>query len=157
MISDFISKSEKETMKLAEKFAKKLRGGEVIGLIGNLGTGKTIFIKGLAQGLGIKKTITSPSFVLMKVYKTRTNTERNTDRHGKSPRQSAKWLCHVDAYRLKDEKDLIEIGILDWLGKKDTLTVIEWVDRVKKILPKKSIIIKIKFGKKENERVFIIQ
>ncbi len=145
----FISKSEKKTIRFGRKLAKGLHGGEVIGLMGNLGAGKTVFIKGLAQGLSIKKTITSPSFVLMKLYRIR------------NKELGIRNFVHVDAYRLKDEKDLIEIGVLDWLGKKDTITVIEWADRVKKILsrrylrdlPKKAIKIKIKFGKKNNERI----
>jgi tRNA threonylcarbamoyladenosine biosynthesis protein TsaE len=65
-------------------------------------------------------------------------------------------FLHVDAYRLKDEKDLIEIGILDWLNKKESIIIIEWADKVKKILPKNSIIIKMKFGKKKNERIIEI-
>lgn len=136
-----ISHSEKETEKIARKLAKKLRGGEIIGLIGNLGAGKTVFVRGLAKAFGIKKPITSPSFVLLKPYKI------------KDSRFKIKELVHVDAYRLKNEKDLIDIGIKDWLGKKDTISIIEWADRVKKILPKNAIKIKIKFGKRENERI----
>jgi tRNA threonylcarbamoyladenosine biosynthesis protein TsaE len=143
-MSRFISKSEKETEKIAGKLAKKLKGGEVIGLIGDLGTGKTVFVRGLAKAFGIKKPITSPTFVLMKVYKIEN-----------WPLGIENFL-HVDAYRLKDEKDLIEIGILDWLNKKESIIIIEWADKVKKILPKNSIIIKMKFGKKKNERIIEI-
>jgi len=138
-MSRFISKSEKETEKIAEKLAKKLKGGEVIGLIGDLGAGKTVFVRGLARGFGIKKPITSPTFVLMKVYKIGNLKIKN--------------FLHVDAYRLKDEKDLIDIGILDWLGKKNTITVIEWADRVKKVLPQSAIKITLKLGKKKEERI----
>lgn len=144
-MSRFISKSEKETEKIAAEIAKKLRSGEVIALIGNLGTGKTVFVRGLAKAFGIKKNITSPSFVLMKVYRI------------KNCQLKIKNFIHVDAYRLKNEKDLIDIGILDWLGKKDTLTVIEWAERVKKILPKKAIKIKIKFGRREGERNILLK
>lgn len=63
-----ITKSANETIALGKKFAKTLKGGEVVLLIGGLGSGKTTFVKGIAQGLGIKKNITSPTFVLMKVY-----------------------------------------------------------------------------------------
>ena len=64
----FTSHNEQQTIKLAKILAKSLKGGEVICLIGELGAGKTVFTKGLAQGLGIKKLIRSPSFVLMKIY-----------------------------------------------------------------------------------------
>lgn len=159
--SRFISKSEKETMKIASRLAKKLQGGEIIGLIGNLGTGKTVFIRGLAKAFGIKKPITSPTFVLLKQYKARINADVDADQRGLisdnqrgNLRKSAlRWLVHVDAYRLKSAQDLIEIGVKDWLGKKDTITVIEWANRVKKILPKKAIKIWIKLGGEENERV----
>ena len=134
-----ITKSEKETMTLAKKFASQLKGGEVIALIGELGAGKTVFIKGLAKGLGVKQTITSPTFVLMKIYEV-------------NKKNKIKNLCHVDAYRLKDGRELIDIGLTDWLLKSKVITVIEWADRVKEILPEKSIKIRLNYGKKENER-----
>ena len=64
----FISKSAAQTKLLGIKLAKQLNGNEVIALVGNLGSGKTTFVKGLAKGLGVKDVITSPTFVLMKVY-----------------------------------------------------------------------------------------
>jgi tRNA threonylcarbamoyladenosine biosynthesis protein TsaE len=139
-----ISKSEKETQDLGFGLAQKLKGGEVIALSGNLGTGKTILAKGLARGLGVKKIVTSPTFVLMKVYRI----ERG--------RPELENFVHVDAYRLKSEKDLKEIGVLDWLGHKNSVVAIEWAEKVRKILPKNAIIIRIKAGKKENERHFLI-
>lgn len=139
-----ITYSEKQTFNLGKKLAKKLRNGKVIALIGPLGAGKTILIKGLAKGLGIKKTITSPTFVLMKIYRTRINADKKI-----------KWLVHVDAYRLKSGQDLVSIGLEDWFNRPDTVTVIEWADRVKNILPKNTITIKIEIGKKKNERIII--
>ena len=133
-----ITKSEKETLELGQKLAKRLTGGAVIALIGDLGAGKTIFIKGLAKGLGIEQMITSPTFVIMKLYKAKS--------------REIKFLCHIDAYRLTKGQELIDIGLSDWLGKKDVVTVIEWADQVEDILPKKKIEVKIDFGKKENER-----
>ena len=136
-----ITQSEKQTLNLGKNFALELKGGEVIGFIGELGTGKTVFIKGLAQGLNIKNIITSPTFVLMKVYKTK---------------GVIKQLCHVDAYRLNSSQDLIDIGIKDYLSKKTAVTVIEWANQVKNILPKNKILVKIKFGKKQNQRILEI-
>jgi len=135
------TKSEKDTLNLGKNFVLELKGGEVIGFIGELGAGKTVFIKGLAQGLNIKNIITSPTFVLMKVYKI------------KGP---IKHLCHVDAYRLKSAQDLIDIGIKDYLNKKTAITVIEWADQVKNILPKDKILVKIEIGKNQNQRIFEI-
>jgi len=135
------TKSEKQTLNLGKKFALELKGGEVIGLIGELGAGKTVFIKGLAKGLNIKNIITSPTFVLMKVYKVK---------------GIIKYLCHVDAYRLKTAQGLIDIGIKDYLSKKNSITVIEWADQVKNILPKNKIFVKIKIGENQNQRIFEI-
>jgi tRNA threonylcarbamoyladenosine biosynthesis protein TsaE len=111
-----ITKSEKETFNLAKRFALDLAGGEIIGLVGDLGAGKTIFAKGLAAGLGIKRTVNSPTFVLMKLYKVKNH-------------PTIKQLCHIDAYRSQSLDELINIGVAEYLNKKDTITVIEWVEK----------------------------
>lgn len=142
----FIFKNEKETLAFAEKFAKKLRGGEVIALIGELGAGKTVFTKGLARGFGIRERVQSPTFLLMKIYDTKSRKTAKTQR--------IKFLCHVDAYRLGGAAGLIDIGLLDWLGRADTVTVIEWADKVQELLRGKRVIkIKMKLGDKEEERI----
>lgn len=117
-----ISLTEKQTFKIAEDFAKRLNSGGVIGLIGDLGAGKTVFVKGLARGLKIKQNISSPTFVLMRVYKT---TNPKIER-----------LVHVDAYRIKKARSLKGIGLDDYLDDEKTLVVIEWANLVKEILPK---------------------
>jgi len=147
-MSKIITYSEKQTFNLGKKLAKKLQGGKVIGLIGELGAGKTVLIKGIAAGLGIKKTITSPTFVLFKLYHT-DRRKCETDSH----KSRIRHMAHADAYRLNSGQDLVDIGLKDWLGKPDVVTVIEWADRVKKILPKRKIIVRIKFGGEKNERV----
>jgi len=134
----FLSTSEKQTFNFAKKFSKKLTGGETIGLIGNLGAGKTIFTKGLAAGLAIKKNLTSPTFVLMKIYPV-------------AKHRQIKLLAHLDAYRIKSAKDLVAIGVAEYFGRPDTVTVIEWADKIKKILPKKTKFINITY--KNNSRV----
>ena len=125
-----ITKSEKETFEFAEDYVKELRGGDVVGLIGNLGAGKTVFSKGLASGLGIKESITSPTFVYMKVY--------DVQNH-----PGIKKFCHIDAYRIEDEQILVNIGALEYFNNPEVLTVVEWVDRVEKTM--QGIIIKIVF------------
>lgn len=121
-----ITHSETETKKIASVVASKLKGGETIGLIGDLGSGKTAFVKGLAIGLGIKSRITSPTFVLMKVYKVKHTT--------------IKHLVHVDAYRVKQATALQHIGLEEYIKAKDAVVVIEWADMVQSILPKKRMI-----------------
>jgi len=125
----FTSASANQTFSFAKKFAMRLKGGEVIGLIGRLGAGKTIFTKGLASGLGLKKNITSPTFVLMRVYSIN------------SPQ--IKRLVHIDAYRTRSARDLAAIGAHEYFNNTDTVTIIEWADKIKKILPKRTRLIKI--------------
>lgn len=114
------SKSPKQTTNLGLKLAKKSKAGDIYSLIGDLGGGKTHFTKGFAKGLGLKVTINSPSFILMKVYNIKN--------------RRAKYFCHVDAYRLKRPEEIIEIGLEEYLGREDTIVVIEWADKIKEIL-----------------------
>lgn len=120
-----ITTNEQETLNLAEKFSRRLTGGEVVLLFGNLGAGKTVFTKGIARGLGIKKNITSPTFVIMKVYPVKN--------HG-----SIKKLVHLDCYRLSAFSELSAIGINDYLGRKDAVVVMEWPENVIKKIDKKN-------------------
>ena len=128
-----ITNSEQETFDFAYEYAKNLKGGEIIGLKGDLGSGKTVFSKGLAAGLGIKQNVTSPTFVVMKVY--------SVENH-----KSIKTFCHIDAYRLSGS-DIESTGIQEYIDDKNTILVIEWVDRIKKILPRKTRLIKISLKK----------
>jgi len=112
---------EQQTIKLGEKIAKQLSGGEILLLQGELGSGKTIFVKGLAKGLGIRKIVTSPTFVLFKVYPVKNN-------------KKIKQLVHVDCYRLKDGREVMEAGLEDYLFRPDTVTVVEWGNKIKKFV-----------------------
>lgn len=133
-----ISHNVQETIRFAQKIAQKLKGGEVIGLTGELGSGKTIFMKGLAEGLKVNNTITSPTFVLLKSYR------------GKIKNKKIE-LAHVDAYRIETIEDIKSIGIEDYLNHDDIILAIEWVEKIKEILPKNTIYIKFKHIS-ENER-----
>ena len=139
-MNKIITNSEQETFDWAKNFAQELKGGEIIGLIGDLGAGKTVFTKGLANGLGIKKTVTSPTFVIMKIYEIKNQESR------------IKNLAHIDAYRLKLGADIIAIGADEYFGRKDTVTIIEWPENIKKVLPKKTIYININY-EEENKRI----
>lgn len=136
-----ISKSEKETFEFAKTFAQKLKGGEVLCLIGDLGAGKTAFTKGLANGLEVKNIITSPTFVLMKVYNIKN--------------KKIKTLAHIDAYRLTDGEALKQIGVDDYFNDKNCVTIIEWADRVKEIWPKNIIEIHFKILEGDKREVII--
>jgi len=140
----YITNSEKETFNLGKKIATTIKGGEVVALSGNLGAGKTVLIKGIAAGLGIKKTITSPTFVLMKVYPVKGFTFNEI-----------KKLVHIDCYRSSSPEDIKAVGALDYFNDNETIVVIEWAEKIKKILPKKTVNIKIKIGRINNRNITI--
>lgn len=106
----------------ARKVARSLRGGDVLALEGTLGAGKTYFTQQLAKALGVPGAVTSPTFVLMNVYATRN--KRHAIRH----------VVHIDCYRLDDPQELVNIGVTDWIGRPDTVVVIEWADKVRGLL-----------------------
>jgi len=111
-----------ETKQLGIKLAPTLKGGEILLLSGNLGTGKTVFIKGLGLGLGIKKIIRSPSFTILNHYKIKKNKIKN--------------FIHLDCYRINDPQEIIDIGLIDHLGKPDTVVAIEWPKIISSLLKK---------------------
>jgi len=138
-----ISKSQKETFNLGKELARECLGAEVFAINGDLGAGKTCLSQGIAAGLKIKGPVNSPTFVIMKVYKV-------------NGHKTIKNFCHIDAYRLTGAEDLEAIGANEYLGRPDTVSVIEWANQVKNILPKNSVKIEIKH-KNENEREIIIK
>ncbi|MCD4706083.1 tRNA (adenosine(37)-N6)-threonylcarbamoyltransferase complex ATPase subunit type 1 TsaE [bacterium] len=143
----YISQNEKQTLLFAKNFAKKLKTGDVVALIGNLGSGKTVFTKGIARALNIKEHISSPTFNIIKIY---------TIPRVIGKKINAECLCHIDAYRLKSSKDLIELGIDETLSSKKTITIIEWADKVKNILPENNITIQFQATDNKNERIIIL-
>ncbi len=139
------TKNEKETAKAAAKFAKRLKGGEVVALYGDLGAGKTVWVRGMAEAFKIKEKVTSPTFVLMRCFVIG------------NQESGIRNFCHVDAYRLKDAAELEAIGIGDYLGAKDTIVVIEWAERAEGILGKQKIIkVNFEFGAGPDERSITI-
>ncbi|EKD56434.1 MAG: hypothetical protein ACD_58C00191G0001 [uncultured bacterium] len=155
MTHTIITKSNVETKELAQKLAHSLKGGEVLALSGDLGVGKTTFTRGLAKGLGIEEKITSPTFVLLKQYKISQNLKLKTQNENLKLKIKNLNLIHIDAYRMRDEQDALNIGIADFLGRSDTITIIEWPEKIKQILPKNTIWINFKHIN-ENKREIAI-
>ncbi len=142
-----ITKNETETIKLGKKFAQSLKGGEVVLLVGDLGAGKTTFVKGVASGLGIKQNITSPTFVLLKVYQTK---KRNI---------KTKKLIHIDTYRGLEINDLHNIGAIEYFQRQDCVSFVEWGQCLEDFLDKQKIVFKKIIIKNisETQREFIIK
>lgn len=117
MPADILSKSVDETHALGERVGRGLQPGDVVGLIGELGSGKTTFIQGLAKGLGVNPdAVKSPTFVLMREYT------------GRVP------VVHMDGYRLDDANSVVWLD-LDLVFSPYRVTLIEWADRVAAVLP----------------------
>ncbi|MDD3301494.1 MAG: tRNA (adenosine(37)-N6)-threonylcarbamoyltransferase complex ATPase subunit type 1 TsaE [Patescibacteria group bacterium] len=121
---EFITNNEQETLKLGKKIVSKLQGGDIVSLVGNLGAGKTILTRGISEFLGVKKGVKSPTFTLMNIYSTN------------NPK--IKFICHIDAYRLNSAKDLLAIGAEEYFNDPETITIIEWGDKAKNILPRRA-------------------
>ena len=127
--------SEQDTIVLAQNFESEKFENMIICLIGELGSGKTIFTKGFASGLGIEENITSPTFNIIKEY---TSGEMN--------------LYHMDVYRL--EGDTSELGLEDYLNK-DGVVIIEWADMIASELPEERLEIKFKITGEEKRSLTI--
>lgn len=109
---EVVIKNLKHTAKFAKRFAKSLKGGERILLNGDLGAGKTTFVKYLAKALKVRDEVTSPSFTILKQYE------------GKFK------INHFDLYRIEDISELQELGFDEYLdNKNDTILIIEWGER----------------------------
>ncbi len=119
--------------KVAKQIASELQGGEILALVGDLGSGKTTFTKALAKHLKVAKTVTSPTFVIMQEFpaKTQKNNQKIT-------------LLHLDLYRTNSFNDIKPLGLLEIWGNKKVITIIEWADKIKNYLPKKTQIIYFK-------------
>jgi tRNA threonylcarbamoyladenosine biosynthesis protein TsaE len=130
---------------IARELAGGVTGGKnaaVFALQGDLGAGKTTFTQGFLKGLGSKKQVTSPTFILMR-------------RHTLSNKK-IKNVFHIDAYRLKRPEHLAALELDVILNEPGNVILIEWPEQAKKFLPKNTTWLKFKYGKKENERVISI-
>ena len=135
----YITTTCEETIAIGEKMASILTGGDIVILKGDLGAGKTSFTKGVAKGLGVTDTITSPTFSIMNVYD--------------FPKGN---LIHIDTYRIENEEDLIEIGIEEYLGERNTICVIEWPEKIPNLLKEKEPLVVTLTHEKENTRIITI-
>ena len=112
-----LCKSAEETVSLGFEFGKKLKSGDVVCLIGDLGAGKTAFTRGIAQGMGITDVVVSPTFTIVQVYE-----------EGRMP------FYHFDVYRIGDIEEMDEIGYEDYFYG-EGLCMIEWANLIEEIIP----------------------
>ena len=122
---EFESHSDRETYEFGRDLGRKAQPGQVICLNGDLGTGKTVFTKGFAEGLGISETVNSPTFTILSVYE-----------EGRIP------LYHFDVYRIGDPWEMDEIGFDEYVDG-DGVCLIEWADQIRDILPPERMDVRI--------------
>lgn len=120
---EFITKSANQTQDLGQRLGASLIGGEVFALEGDLGSGKTTFIQGLAKGAGITQRVISPTFIVMRQYSLPKFT-----------------FYHVDLYRLEGDlnKEIENLGLKNMIGGNNSVMVIEWAERIKELLPRQT-------------------
>lgn len=149
----FEIKSKNQTKKLAQLlyqavFKEKIINNNALVLVlsGDLGAGKTTFARGFIRSAGIRKKIASPTFVLIKNYKLRIKNYGNY-----------KNIYHIDLYRLKTAKDILDLGLKEILENPRNIVLIEWPEIIKRYLPKGVIWVEFEHGEKENERQIVIK
>lgn len=144
-----VSNSSRQTKKIARELAFKLikkrskKQALIIALEGELGSGKTTFIKGFSEALKVKEKILSPTFVIIHSHKVKTGSYFSN-------------LYHIDAYRLDSKDDLLDLGIKEIFQNPKNIVLIEWADKVKSIIPKEAILVNI-IHKSKNKRIIMIK
>ncbi len=143
---EFLTTSPAQTKKIGERLAREIlkkklkKTAFVIGLKGELGGGKTTFLQGFAKGLGIKERILSPTFVILKRFKIKS---RN--------------FYHIDCYRIQKPKEILDLGFKEIISNPENIVVIEWADRIKKIMPKDSAWIKFDFVDEKTRKIIFFE
>ncbi len=140
---DIISNNQKETEKIANKIAEKSCIGDIYALYGDLGSGKTIFTKYFAKALGIKDSVTSPTFVMEKRYSIKKQGTKN----------KAQTLIHIDCYRMNSD-NIDQHYLAELFDNENSIIIIEWGGKIEKYLPQKTKKIKFEYIS-ENERKII--
>lgn len=136
-MAEFISKSEHDTEELGRRFASGLPGGTVVAMYGDLGAGKTAFVRGMARGMGLDCRVSSPTFTIVNEY------------------LGQRELIHFDMYRLSSADELFDIGWEDYLTRGGVCAV-EWSERVDDAMPADTLWVDIARGTGESDRIITI-
>lgn len=140
----YITHSEEDTIELGIKFAERLLDGDTVGFFGDLGSGKTEFIKGICSYFDVEEIVTSPTFTIINQYFAKKNGEEFP-------------IYHIDLYRIKDNKELEDTGFSECINAPVGLKLVEWAEKAKDYMPETWYKIEIRFGDDdENYRAITI-
>ena len=128
------SNSEQETEDFAAQLARSLKPGCVVAVHGNLGAGKTVFSRGFARGLNVIEPVSSPTYTIIQEY----------------PLAAGNWFFHLDLYRIDTARAALAFGVDEYLEIPDAYIIIEWAERIKSLLPARTIHINIEHNGEEN-------
>lgn len=162
MKKKYITNSSTETKKLGERFAKEILKAQfkkqafIIGLEGELGSGKTTFLQGFAKGLGIKEKILSPTFVILKKFQV-FHPPKFSKKTWAGKSYKFQEFYHIDCYRIKKSKEILDLGFKEIISNPENIVVIEWADRMRKIIPKNTIWLKFEFVDEKKRKITIKQ
>jgi len=138
-MKQIVSTSAEQTAELGRRYAADLHPGEVVALIGELGTGKTRFVAGICEGLGVRGHVASPTFTLINEYP--------------APFGA---VAHIDLYRIGSRSELVELGLEEYFSVR-YICLIEWAEKVEGMLPPGFRLVRIEHGGREDERLFSFQ
>ena len=143
----YLTTTPRQTKKLGEILAKEVlktklkKRALIFGLEGDLGGGKTTFLQGFAKGLGIKQRIASPTFIIFRRFKIKDLRFKN--------------FYHIDCYRISKPKEILDLGFKEIISGSKNIITIEWAERLQKILPRETIIIKFEFIDQKTRKITI--
>lgn len=137
-MAEYLTHNERETEELGRRLAGTLPGGTVVAMYGDLGAGKTAFVRGLARGLGVAGSVSSPTFSIVNVY------------------PGSPMLCHFDMYRIDGWDDLCTTGFFDY-AEDDAVLAVEWSENIEAVLPEHSIFVTIEPGETQTQRIITLE
>ena len=136
--------SEQETLELARALAVRLQRGDVVALLGELGSGKTVFVKGICRAFGAQEHVSSPSFVILNRYE------------GKDQSNRELLIYHLDLYRVKSLDEIYDLGFEEFFYG-DGITLIEWAEQLGDLLPSKRYDVHLSYGESDSHRRITIE
>jgi tRNA threonylcarbamoyladenosine biosynthesis protein TsaE len=136
--------SEQETRALARAFAGQLQRGDVVALLGELGAGKTLFVRGVCEAFGAQQHVSSPSFIILNRYE------------GKDRSNRELLIYHLDLYRVKSLDEIYDLGYEEFFYG-DGITLIEWAEQLGDLLPSKRYEVRLRYGEFDTHRRIVIE